>query len=790
MIMNKNRVLWIEIVRVLSVSSLLIAEFTGVAMAQNPVPLISEPLIPGAAKPGGTGVTLTVNGTGFVSGAVVHWNGSALATTFVSEAQLKASILASDIAKAGTASVTVANPAPGGGTSNSVSFPVTPASTSFSFSGANYTVGTSPWDVAVGDFNGDGKLDLAVTNNADSTVSILVGSGDGSFKALATVATGQSPQGITAADFNGDGKLDLAIANDGSGTVSILLGKGDGTFVRQDYSTGQGPQTVAVADFNGDGKLDLAVANYGDSTVSILLGNGDGTFQPQVAYPAGVNPIGALVGDFNRDGKLDLAVPDNNAPFGISILLGNGDGSFGSPVLYPAGTNPRVGMVADFNADGKLDLAIANYSDSDVSILFGNGDGSFQAPVNYSVGGSPTDLRGADFNGDGKLDLVTANQTTNSMSVLLGNGDGTFQAHVDYPTGSGPQDMAVGDFNADGRLDVALADNTGATVSLILQGPSDSLSETSLTFGAQVVGTSSATQMVTLTNTGILTLTVSSIAVTGTNETDFNQTNTCGAALAPGGECTIAVSFDPTQPGPRSGSVTITDNAAGTPQVIAVSGSGVLSGPNATLSATSLTFATEPLGITSGMQSITLTDFGTATLKIASIVVAGADRSDFAQTNNCGSALAPGASCIINVTFSPTQAGSRTANLSISDNSSGSPQTVSLAGTGTVIQLNPVSLSFGYVSGGQSRTLTTTLTNRGSAALGISSIRIAGTDADEFHQGNNCGSSLGPGASCTISVTFRPTDLGLDSAYISISDTGSGSPQQVSLKGGLLLHGL
>jgi hypothetical protein len=183
------------------------------------------------------------------------------------------------------------------------------------------------------------------------------------------------------------------------------------------------------------------------------------------------------------------------------------------------------------------------------------------------------------------------------------------------------------------------------------------------------------------------------------------------------------------------------------------------------------------------MQSFTLTDFGTAKLNIASIAVAGADRGDFAQTNNCGSALASGASCTINVAFTPTQAGSRTATLSISDNGSGSPQTVSLAGTGTVIQLSPVSLSFGNLKTGQSRTLATTLTNRGSAALGISRIIIAGTDYDEFHQSNNCGSSLGPGASCTISVTFRPTDFGLDSAYISISDTASGSPQQVSLSG-------
>ena len=759
---------------------LFLLGITDVAVAQqHPVPLINQPLAPDAVERGGAGFTLTVNGTGFVSGSVVNWNGSARATTFVSSSKLTASIAASDIAKAGTASVTVANPAPGGGTSNSVSFPIAPASTSVSFSGANYTVGTSPWEVAVGDFNGDGKLDLAVTNNADSTVSILVGSGDGSFKALATVATGQSPQGITAADFNGDGKLDLAIANDGSGTVSILLGKGDGTFVRQDYSTGQGPQTVAVADFNGDGKLDLAVANYGpdyeNSTVSILLGNGDGTFQPQLAYPAGVNPIGVLVGDFNRDGKLDLAVPDNNSPFGISILLGNGDGSFGNPVLYPAGTNSRVGMVADFNADGKLDLAIANYSDSDVSILFGNGDGSFQAPVNYSVGGNPSDLRGADFNGDGKLDLVTANQTTNSMSVLLGNGDGTFQAHVDYPTGSGPQDMAVGDFNADGRLDVALADITGSTVSVLSQDGTVSISPPSLNFGAQVVE-SSNTNNVTLTNIGATTLIISSIVVSGTNAADFFQNSACPSSLAAGAHCTISITFTPSQLGSATASLTITDSAPGSPQSASLTGFGVASGPNATLSATSLTFTTQLVGTSSPAQSVMLTNYGSQALSITSIVAHG----DFSQSHTCGSSLAVLASCTVAVEFNPTQGGNRTGTLSITDNAPGSQQTISLIGVGAELELNPASLVF-LVPPPQSASRSITLTV-GSTALSIIGITLQGSGV--FHQTNTCGSGVAAGQSCTITVTFKPlTPRVLYSGAVYIYDNGGGSPQHVSLAG-------
>jgi dienelactone hydrolase len=763
---------------------LFLSGTAGVAAALNPVPLLYELLIPDSAKPGGAAFTLTVNGAEFVSGAVVRWNGSPRTTTFVSQTQLKASILASDIAKAGTASITVANPAPGGGISNHVSFPVTPASTAISFYGSSYPVGNGPWDAGVGDFNGDGKLDLAVPNNADNTVSILAGKGDGTFSPLGTVATGLAPQAITVADLNADGKLDLAVANQGAGTVTILLGKGDGTFTRQDYVTGPDPQTVAVADFNGDGKLDLAVSDYGPpgtlSTVSILLGNGDGTFQPQVAYPAGESPIGVLVGDFNRDGKLDLAVVDNSGY--LSILLGKGDGTFGSAVSYTTGANSRVGVVADLNGDGKLDLAIANYTDSDVSILFGNGDGSFQAPVNYSVGGNPADLRGADFNGDGRLDLVTSNWSTNSMSVLLGNGDGTFQAHIDFPTGTGPQNLGIGDFNGDGRLDVALADNasnTSATVSVLLQGPSDSVSKSSLAFAGQVVGTSSATQTVTITNTSSLfTLTIGSIAVTGTNSGDFSQTHTC-SSLAPGASCTIGVAFKPTQVGPRTAGITITGNIP-TPQSIPLSGTGVVSGANVTLSTTTLTFPAQAVGATSPAQTFTLINYGSLALSIGGITIKGADPADFLQTDTCGASIASAAGCTISVTFTPTAANARTASLSIADNATGSPQTVSLTGTGASVELNPTSLSFGVIRATTSKSLSTTLTNAGSTTVNISAIAVTGT---MFSQTNTCGSSVGAAKSCTITVTFHPTTRGGFSGTLSVSNNGGGSPQTVSLSG-------
>ena len=214
-----------------------------------------------------------------------------------------------------------------------------------------------------------------------------------------------------------------------------------------------------------------------------------------------------------------------------------------------------------------------------------------------------------------------------------------------------------------------------------------------------------------------------------------------------------------------------------------LNGSATISGPDASLSPTSLTFATQLVGTSSAAQSVTLNNYGTVTLGITSVGFTGADPGDFAQTTTCGSSVAPGASCTISITFKPTQSGSRTAMLSITDNAPGSPQNVSLTGTGTVVAFNPANLSFGVVQVGQSKNLPTTLTNVGSMMLNFSGITTTGTDADEFSQSNTCNSSVGAGKSCTITVTFRPREAGTDSAQVSFSDNGSGSPQRVPLSG-------
>jgi hypothetical protein len=451
------------------------------AMAQiqpSPTPFINQPLVPDAAKPGSGAFTLKVQGTAFGSGSVIRWNDKKLKTTFVSNTELTARVAASEIAKAGTATVTVKNPSPGGGFSNVAYFQVTTQAKKVSFNGATYPAGQEPYALVSGDFNKDGIVDLAVANVTGGTVSILLGNGDGTFKAQNQIQAGYGPIALGVGDFNGDGKLDLAVANNGNasngkpGTVTILLGNGKGGFrLGGTFDTGSGPDSVAVGDFNGDGELDLALSNYNvgrGNTVAVLLGNGDGTFQPYVSYPTGSAPESIATEDLNGDGILDL-VTANEFASTVSVLLGNGDGTFKSNVDYATGKAPIAIAVADLNGDNKPDLVAVDLSANAVSVLLGNGDGTFQSHVDYPTPSAPVALAIADFNADQHQDLLVVNQGANNVSFLSGKGNGTFKPHVDFNAGSEPQGIAIADFNGDGRLDVSVVNVFSTEISVLLQ---------------------------------------------------------------------------------------------------------------------------------------------------------------------------------------------------------------------------------------------------------------------------------------------------------------------------------
>lgn len=807
------------------------------AQSSNPVPLLNQPLIPSAVRAGSSGFTLALSGTGFVSGARVYWDFTPLVTSFVSNSKLTAAVPAVYMSNAETVRISVVNPSPGGGKSNIVFFTVTPyggqgkvarptsatqkslsisaraipAATTPSFKNAAQSpiaVGTAPQSVAAGDFNGDGRLDLAIANAASGTVTVLLGSGAGTFDTVASSpATGLAPSSIAVGDFNGDNRLDLAVTNGGSNNLTVLLGNGNGSFTTAASSpiaTGSQPSSVVTGDLNGDGKLDLVVANHADGTLTILLGNGNGTFTPAAASPitVGSGPQSIAVGDFNMDGNLDLAIV-NSGSNSLTILLGNRSGAFRPAGSSPAtGSDPDAVAVGDFNGDGALDLAVANGDSSSLTILLGNGNGTFRATSSSpATNDGPQALAVGDFNGDAKLDLAVVNSFARTVTILLGNGAGDFSSVASSPaTGGSPDAVAVGDFNSDGQLDLVTANSGDNTMSVLLQSMASAavVSPSSLTFDSQVVGTVSAPQSIGVYSTGSAPLYVSGISASG----DFAETSTCPISGArsgcssgfPSGAVPYSSIYYITAPGYDS-------SLNATVQMV------VGAAPTTVVNFWSLALPSSPGQTFCGL--IPLTSSFSAEAYVPTASEHNGDYSSFSvqlTDPTTGqpfpgnmippSMLPPGgffawpittnqvSSCSIGATFNPTKTGSSTGAITVTDGTADSPQTVSLTGTGAsaaVVSLAPSSLSFGdQVIHTTSAAQTVTLSNTGTGPLSIASIS---TGSGDFAETNDCPASLQQGGNCTINVKFVPSAKGTTAGALTITDDAAGSPQTVALSG-------
>ena len=345
--------------------------------------------------------------------------------------------------------------------------------------GSPVVTSSDPRFIVTGDFYLDGKADIAAADYGNHLIIVLLGNGNGGFMYAASSPVGSvfSPSSMAVGDFNLDGKPDLAVTNRNSAKVTILLGDGSGGFtqaVNSPVNVVTNPTSIAVGDFNVDGKPDLAVANFNASgLVTILLGNGSGGFTQAVGSPIPTE-IGAhyvSVEDFNLDGKSDVAVM--NTVGNVTILLGNGSGGFteslGSP--FPTGDLPQSMTTEDLNLDGKPDVAVANKDSDNVTILLGDGNGGFTqaagSPV--SVGDNPNSVKVGDFNLDGKPDLATANIISNNVTMLFGNGNGTFNQAASLPVSAmWPFSLAVEDFNLDGKPDLATGNILSDDITILL----------------------------------------------------------------------------------------------------------------------------------------------------------------------------------------------------------------------------------------------------------------------------------------------------------------------------------
>jgi hypothetical protein len=765
----------------LTLIGLLVLSLSASMASASAVPVINGPLSPDHASPGAANLTMKVNGTGFASDAVVYWNGVALTTTFVSQAQVTATVPAADLATAGTGQVTVANGS--GIPSNVAYFQVVKSGYTVAFSKLDYATDDTPQDVTAGDFNGNGQISLAVATGSN-TVDVFLGSGNGTFPTYTSYGVPGNPVAIINGDFTGNGILDLATADQYLSEVSVLLGNGDGTFQpHQEYATGAKPVALATADLTGDGILDIVTVNQSANTVSVLLGNGNGTFQTHVDYATGNGPMSVAIGDFNGDGILDLAVA-NNIDGTVSILLGAGNGTFGAPTAFSTASNPTSVVAGDFGSNGILDLAVAT-SNKTLSVLLGNGNGTFQNPKNNAIGADAEEVVTGDLNASGDLSLITANYNDNTVSTLVGSGNGAFKTESVFPTNLAPTGLAIGDFNDDGKLDIAAVDSSANVVSILLDSWI-TLSPSLVAFGTETSGDPSGAKSIVVKNNGTTAYDLGSLSFTGAYNSDFTaSSNNCPAAgtnLAAGASCTIDIVFDPTASESADAQMILT-SSNGSELGAQFTGQGNIP---VTLSPRTMTFTWQLVGTKSMGKTDTFTNMSGVDVYFTSIALTGTNSNQFSSTTTCPDnnnvPLAPGASCTSTVYFVPTVSGDAGTAQVYTGNFTQVEQGLLISGEATAVKVTPTSLKLNTNAGGTASG-NVTFQNAGSVPLAISSISFNGT-ANIFSETNTCNypnGSVPATSSCTITVSCSPTVDGTNTATMSIGSSDPDAPESVSI---------
>ncbi len=462
---------------------------------------------------------------------------------------------------------------------------------------------------------------------------------------------------------------------------------------------------------------------------------------------------------------------------GTVLLAGGGVSSSatitvtGSADIYDPASNTITPLIASLSVPRAYDTAT----------LLTNGT------VLIAGGGNSSDPSVAEFQALSSVEIYNPASKTFSFAASLNFGRG-------YQTATLLHSGAVvteGGFNGT-NVDYTTLASAELYTSSGAPAPVVSLLPTTLTFGSQNVGSTSAVQPVTLTNTGNAALTITGISIAGANSGDFAQTNDCPESLAATANCTMSVTFTPTATGARAANVSIADNASGSPQTAGLTGTGAPANtPIATFNPASLTFASQNIGTSSTPKVVTLTNTGSAALTVTSVSITGANTGDYSETNNCPESLGVNANCTISVTFKPTASGARIASVSIADSATGSPQSVTLSGTGAAttptLTVAPTTLTFpSQPLQTTSSPMSVTVTNSGTSAVQFTGFSITGANSSDYALGTgtcNATGTLAAGANCLVAVTFTPSSAGTRTATLSIADNATGSPQTVALTG-------
>ena len=568
------------------------------------------------------------------------------------------------------------------------------------------------------------------------------------------VASGLSGPQSVAADANGD----VYIADTGNNRI-LLETPTEGGFFTQSVLFNNGLNTPAGVAVDAFGNV--FISDTGNKRVLMETLSGSTYTQSVIPVTGLVSPQGIAV-----DASETLFIADSGTGSVLKIALGTG------PSLTFASTN--VGSTS---------------SDSPKTVLFSNiGNAALTFPI-PATGTNPSISASFSINSTGGMACPLLTSTSLNIATLPAATTCTLPiSFTPATTGSinGTVKLTDNALNVGGSVQTINLNGTGTSPT----APVASLSATAIGFANQTVNTTSAASTITLSNTGTAALTGIAISITGANPADFAQTNTCGTTLAASANCTISITFTPALVASFTATLSVADNASSSPQTATLSGSGTaVPAPVANLSPTSLSLPSTNVNSTAAAQTLTLTNTGNATLTGITVSLAGANPADFAETTTCGTTLAASATCTISVTFAPLSAASFTAAVSVADNASGSPQSVTLSGIGTPAPapqavLSPSSLSFGSQNTGTTfAAQTITLSNTGTAALSVGSIAITGVSASAFSQTNTCGATLAANASCTISVAFTPQVVGAFTAAITVTDNASGSPQSASVSG-------